>query len=309
MPPCCLLGLSILTLRPSGAVQSAKLQLLRWQKFRFSAWWMMSSSVGAHHVVPDPSPSTASPRLPACTSLASLLLHMLVQICTGAGVTSAYCFTTDFPESQHWLWLRLMESIFLISFWKSLLRTEFRKTAKCSDCDPNPLKLQLFHSHELHNITCWCCSSLYSWSQHQYRAMDYLHLSGSAAPVNLSMNKCTTQVSCTSVEAPLWAALLRVGNVQTQISISLQFWKRRHYLNSIWATVIEVNRTLPKITQELNLEAEDAAVEEGWFYSMIMSQQTASRFLHYLDCADVFQWCYRCQGKIWLQKNIVLQAA
>lgn len=166
--------------------------------------------------------------------------------------------------------------------------------------DPNPLKLQWFHSHQLHDVTCWCSSSLYSWSQHQYRAMDYQHLSGSGASVSSSMNKCTSQLSCTSVEAPLGAASLRVGNVQTQISISLQIWKRGHYLNSIWATVIEVNHILPKIIQELNLEIEDAAVEKGWFCSIIMSQQTASRFLHHLDCADVFQWCYRCQGKIWL---------
>lgn len=113
-----------------------------------------------------------------------------------------------------------------------------------------------------------------------------------------------TNLSCTSVETPLGAVSLRVGNIQTQIS-NLQLWKRGHYLNSIWATVIEVNHTLPKITRELNLEIEDAAVEEGWFCCMIMSQQTASRFLYYhLDCADVFQWCHRCQGKIWLQKII-----
>lgn len=60
-------------------------------------------------------------------------------------------------------------------------------------------------------------------------------------------------------------------------------------MNSIRATVIEVNHTLPKITHTLNLEIEDAAVEESCFCGMIMSQQTASRFLRCLDFADVFQ--------------------
>lgn len=46
-------------------------------------------------------------------------------------------------------------------------------------------------------------------------------------------------------------------------------------MNSIRATVIEVNHTLPKITHTLNLEIEDAAVEESCFCGMIMSQQTA----------------------------------
>lgn len=60
-------------------------------------------------------------------------------------------------------------------------------------------------------------------------------------------------------------------------------------MNSIRATVIEVNHTLPKITRTLNLEMKDAAVEESCFCGMIMSQQTASHFLHYLDFADVFR--------------------
>ena len=64
---------------------------------------------------------------------------------------------------------------------------------------------------------------------------------------------------------------------------------RGHYLNSIRATVIEVNHTLPKITRMLNLEIKDAAVEESSFCSMITSQQTASNSPHYLDFADVFQ--------------------
>jgi len=60
----------------------------------------------------------------------------------------------------------------------------------------------------------------------------------------------------------------------------------------------------------LNLEIKDAAVEESSFCSMITSQQTASNSPHYLDFADVFQWCYGCkkpcQWKIWLQKIIFL---
>lgn len=125
--------------------------------------------------------------------------------------------------------------------------------------------------------------------------MDPQHLSGLAAPINFSMNKCITPLTSTDVQAPLRAASLRVGNVQSQFPISLQLGKRGHYLNSIQTTVIEVNHTLPKITHMLNLEIKDAAVEQSWFCGMIMSQQAASFFLHYLDSADVFQWCYRCQ--------------
>lgn len=43
--PCCLLGPSIFTLRQSG-----KLQLQWQQKFQFSAWWTMSSCVGAQWI-------------------------------------------------------------------------------------------------------------------------------------------------------------------------------------------------------------------------------------------------------------------
>lgn len=52
-----------------------------------------------------------------------------------------------------------------------------------------------------------------------------------------------------------------------------------------------------------NLETKDAALE--MFCGMITSQQTVSRFLYFLDFAEVLQWCYRCQklchGEIWLQ--------
>lgn len=107
----------------AGALQSGKLQLQRWQKFWFSAWWMMSSSVSTPWMgwnMPLPPRPTAFHgifsaiclRILHLPSLAHVDLHMCRHV-------FAYCFTTnDFPESWHSLRLRLRESIFLISFWR-----------------------------------------------------------------------------------------------------------------------------------------------------------------------------------------------